>query len=71
MGNGVGDSMVSRDEYRLVRTFMETMRALDFGNNTVNKTSERIGRMIIVRSLKIGEKKKNQLLRPLENTKRD
>jgi hypothetical protein len=71
MGNGVGDSMVSRDEYRLVRTFMETMGALDFGNNTVNKTSERIGRMIIVRSLKIGEKKKNQLLRPLKNTKRD
>jgi len=72
MGNGVSDSMVSRDEYRTMRTFMGTMGALDFGNNTVNKMSERIGRMIIVRSLEIGgREQKNQLLRSYDNEKRD
>ena len=72
MRYGVGDSMVSWDEDRRMRTSMETTGALEFGNNIVNETSERIGRMKIVRSLKNRRKKtKSQLPRPLDNEKRD
>ena len=41
-----------------MRALMVAMGTLDFRNNTVNETSERIRRMKIVRSLKIGEKSK-------------
>ena len=50
--------MVTWDEYRPMRALTVAMGTLDFRNNTVNEMSKRIGRMKIVRSLKIGEKSK-------------